>query len=165
MLALDSINSPIKSTSYDMKKVLGGLLVQDYDTLVIEDEKCKVVTEVKPTAEQLKDMQFLMRVCKHTKSNAIVIGKDNTTYGIGAGQVNRIWATKQAIEHSLKDTNGAVLASDAFFPFGDVVEEAHKAGIKAIVQPGGSIRDQESIDLCNKYGIAMIFTGDRHFKH
>ncbi len=165
LLALDSINAPIKSTSYDMKKVLGGLLVQDYDTIVIEDEKCRIVTETKPTAEQISDMQFLMRVCKHTKSNAIVIGKDNVTYGIGAGQVNRIWATKQAIEHSLKDTNGAVLASDAFFPFGDVVEEAHKAGIKAIVQPGGSIRDQESIDLCNKYGIAMIFTGDRHFKH
>lgn len=165
LLALESINAPIKSTSFDMKKVLGGLLVQDYDTIVIEDEKCQVVTEVKPTAEQISDMQFLMRVCKHTKSNAIVIGKDNTTYGIGAGQVNRIWAAKQAIEHSLKDTNGAVLASDAFFPFGDVVEEAHKAGIKAIVQPGGSIRDQESIDLCNKYGIAMIFTGDRHFKH
>ncbi len=165
LLALDSINAPIQATSFDMKKVLGGLLVQDYDTIVIEDEKCQVVTEVKPTAEQISDMQFLMRVCKHTKSNAIVIGKDNTTYGIGAGQVNRIWAAKQAIEHSLKDTNGAVLASDAFFPFGDVVEEAHKAGIKAIVQPGGSIRDQESIDLCNKYGIAMIFTGDRHFKH
>ena len=165
LLALDSINAPVKSTSYDMKKVLGGLLVQDYDTIVIEDEKCQVVTETKPTKEQISDMQFLMRVCKHTKSNAIVIGKDNTTYGIGAGQVNRIWAAKQAIEHSLKDTNGAVLASDAFFPFGDVVEEAHKAGIKAIVQPGGSIRDQESIDLCNKYGIAMIFTGDRHFKH
>lgn len=165
LLELASINAPIKSTSYDMKKVLGGLLVQDYDTIVIEDEKCKVVTEVSPTKEQLADMQFLMRVCKHTKSNAIVIGKDKVTYGIGAGQVNRIWATEQAIEHSLKDTNGAVLASDAFFPFGDVVEAAHKAGIKAIVQPGGSIRDQESIDLCNKYGIAMIFTGDRHFKH
>ncbi|MDE6565439.1 MAG: bifunctional phosphoribosylaminoimidazolecarboxamide formyltransferase/IMP cyclohydrolase, partial [Clostridia bacterium] len=165
LLELESINAPIKATSYDMKKVLGGLLVQDYDTIVIEDEKCQVVTETKPTSEQIADMQFLMRVCKHTKSNAIVIGKDKTTYGIGAGQVNRIWAAKQAIEHSLKDTNGAVLASDAFFPFGDVVEEAHKAGIKAIVQPGGSIRDQESIDLCNKYGIAMIFTGDRHFKH
>lgn len=165
LLELSSINAPIAATSYDMKKVLGGLLVQDYDTIVIADEKCKVVTKTQPTAEQLQDMHFLMKVCKHTKSNAIVIGKDNVTYGIGAGQVNRIWAAKQAIEHSLKDTKGAVLASDAFFPFGDVVEEAHKAGITAIVQPGGSIRDQESIDLCDKYGIAMIFTGDRHFKH
>lgn len=165
LLELASINAPIKSTSYDMKKVLGGLLVQDYDTMVINDEKCTVVTEAKPTAEQIEDMKFAMKVCKHTKSNAIVVGKDKTTLGIGAGQVNRIWACKQAIEHSLTDVKGAVLASDAFFPFPDCVEEAHKAGITAIIQPGGSIRDQESIDKCNEYGIAMIFSGDRHFKH
>lgn len=164
LLKLESINTPIdKSKSFDMKKVLGGLLVQEYDTTVIED--IKVVTKTKPTEEQLKDMVFGMKVVKHAKSNAIVIVKNNVTLGIGTGQVNRVWACQQAIEHSLTPTENAVLASDAFFPFGDVVEAAHKAGITAIVQPGGSIRDQESIDLCDKYGIAMVFTGMRHFKH
>lgn len=164
LLKLESINAPIdKAKSFDMKKVLGGLLVQEYDTTVIED--IKVVTKTKPTEEQLKDMVFGMKVVKHAKSNAIVIVKNNVTLGIGTGQVNRVWACQQAIEHSLTPTENAVLASDAFFPFGDVVEAAHKAGITAIVQPGGSIRDQESIDLCDKYGIAMVFTGMRHFKH
>lgn len=164
LLKLESINTPIdKAKSFDMKKVLGGLLVQEYDTTVIED--IKVVTKTKPTEEQLKDMVFGMKVVKHAKSNAIVIVKNNVTLGIGTGQVNRVWACQQAIEHSLTPTENAVLASDAFFPFGDVVEAAHKAGITAIVQPGGSIRDQESIDLCDKYGIAMVFTGMRHFKH
>lgn len=165
LLALDTINAAIPNTSYDMKKVLGGLLVQDYDTLVIDDSKCNVVTKKQPTAQELEDMKFAMKVVKHTKSNAIVVAKNDVTLGVGAGQVNRIWATKQAIEHSLTCTKGAVLASDAFFPFSDCVEEAYKAGITAIIQPGGSVRDQESIDACDKYGIAMVFTGDRHFKH
>lgn len=165
LLELSSINAPIKDTSYDMKKVLGGLLVQDYDKMVIDKDKCKVVTKVSPTPEQLENMEFAMKVVKHTKSNAIVVANNKVTLGIGAGQVNRIWACSQAIDHSLTTTNGAVLASDAFFPFSDCVEEAHKAGITCIVQPGGSIRDQESIDLADKYGIAMVFTGDRHFKH
>lgn len=106
-----------------------------------------------------------MKVVKHTKSNAIVVAKDKVTLGIGGGQVNRIWATGQAIDHSLTSTDGAVLASDAFFPFDDCVEEAGKAGISAIAQPGGSRNDKLSIDACNRLGIAMIFTGDRHFKH
>ena len=165
LLELNSINAPIKDTSYDMKKVLGGLLVQDYDKMVIDKDKCKVVTKVSPTPEQLENMEFAMKVVKHTKSNAIVVANNKVTLGIGAGQVNRIWACSQAIDHSLTTTNGAVLASDAFFPFSDCVEEAHKAGITCIIQPGGSIRDQESIDLADKYGIAMVFTGDRHFKH
>lgn len=164
LLKLETINTPIdKAKSFDMKKVLGGLLVQEYDTTVIED--IKIVTKAKPSEEQLKDMVFGMKVVKHAKSNAIVIVKNNVTLGIGTGQVNRVWACQQAIEHSLTPTENAVLVSDAFFPFGDVVEAAHKAGITAIVQPGGSIRDQESIDLCDKYGIAMVFTGIRHFKH
>lgn len=165
LLELPSINAPISSTSYDMKKVLGGLLVQDYDTILIEDEKCQVVTKAQPTAEDLEEMRFAMKVVKHTKSNAIVVTKDHATLGVGAGQCNRIWAANQAIEHSQSSTVGAVLASDAFFPFGDCVEAAYKAGIRAIVQPGGSKNDQESIDACDKYGIAMVFTGDRHFKH
>lgn len=165
LLELPSINAPIAGTSYDMKKVLGGLLVQDYDTILIEDEKCQVVTKAQPTAEDLEEMRFAMKVVKHTKSNAIVVTKDHATLGVGAGQCNRIWAANQAIEHSQSSTLGAVLASDAFFPFGDCVEAAYKAGIRAIVQPGGSKNDQESIDACDKYGIAMVFTGDRHFKH
>lgn len=165
LLELPSINAPISSTSYDMKKVLGGLLVQDYDTILIEDEKCQVVSKAQPTAEDLEEMRFAMKVVKHTKSNAIVVTKDHATLGVGAGQCNRIWAANQAIEHSQSSTIGAVLASDAFFPFGDCVEAAYKAGIRAIVQPGGSKNDQESIDACDKYGIAMVFTGDRHFKH
>lgn len=165
LLQLDTIGAKVPATSFDMKKVLGGLLVQDYDTNVIDDNKCKVVTKTEPTLKQLEDLKFAMKVVKHTKSNAIVVVKDKVTLGVGAGQVNRIWAAKQAIEHSLTATQGAVLASDAFFPFSDCVDTAHMAGITAIIQPGGSLRDQESIDACDKYGITMVFSGDRHFKH
>jgi AICAR transformylase/IMP cyclohydrolase PurH len=110
------------------------------------------------------------KIVKYVKSNGIALGKNKQSIGIGPGQVNRIWATKQAIEHANEligsnVTKGAVMASDAFFPFSDCVEEAHKAGITAIIQPGGSIKDQESIDKCNEYGIAMLFTEMRHFRH
>ncbi len=165
LLKLPEIAQPIPDNCYDMKKVLGGLLVQEYDKMVVDESKCKVVTKAQPTKEQFEDMVFAMKVVKHTKSNAIVVAKDKTILGIGCGQVNRIRATQQAIAHSLTDTKGAVLASDAFFPFDDCVEAAHEGGIAAIMQPGGSIRDQLSIDACDKYGIAMIFSGDRHFKH
>ena len=165
LLELPDIAEGIPAGNYDMKKVLGGLLVQDFDDNVIDKDKIKVVTEKAPTEKEYEDMEFAMKVVKHTKSNAIVIAKDKVTLGIGCGQVNRIWATKQAIEHSLSETKGAVLASDAFFPFDDCVEEAGKAGITAIAQPGGSIKDELSVTACNKLGIAMIFTGDRHFKH
>lgn len=163
LLTLESINAPIPKTSYDMKKVLGGLLMQDYDTAL--NEGIKVVTDKAPTKDQMEDMLFAMKVVKHSKSNAIAIASGGKLLGVGAGQTNRIWATEQAIEHTEGKAKGAVLASDAFFPFADCVESAAKAGIKAIIQPGGSIRDQESIDMCNKYGIAMVFTGIRHFKH
>ena len=165
MLELPTINAPIADGCYDMKKVLGGLLVQEYDKMVVEEGKVTAVTEKKATAKQMEDMTFAMKVVKHTKSNAIVIAKDKVTLGIGCGQVNRIWATKQAIEHSLTPTEGAALASDAFFPFDDCVEAAAAAGITSIMQPGGSVKDQLSIDACNRHGIAMVFTGDRHFKH
>ena len=118
----------------------------------------------------MEDMMFAWKIVKYAKSNGIAIGKGKQSRGVGPGQVNRIWACKQAIEHSIEQLGeeslqGAALASDAFFPFSDCVEEAAKAGIKCIIQPGGSIRDQESIDACNKYGITMVFTGMRHFKH
>jgi phosphoribosylaminoimidazolecarboxamide formyltransferase/IMP cyclohydrolase len=102
---------------------------------------------------------------KHTKSNAIVLAKDYATVGVGPGQTNRVVAAGIAVDYAGERAKGAVLASDAFFPFGDCVEAAHKAGVTAIIQPGGSVRDQESVDLCNRYGIAMLFTGARHFKH
>lgn len=156
-------------TAYDVKKVSGGILIQDIDSKLLGDE-LKVVTDRKPTEKEMEDLLFTWKVVKFTKSNGIAIGKDKQSVGIGPGQVNRIWATEQAIDHGTKQlgadvVKGAVLASDAFFPFDDCVEAAHKAGITAIIQPGGSKRDQDSIDACNKYGIAMVFTGMRHFRH
>lgn len=165
LLKLESINAPICPGTYDMKKVVGGLLVQSYNTELVHEGEIKVVTEKAPTEKEMADLLFAMKVVKHTKSNAIVVAKNGQSCGIGAGQTNRIWAAAQAIEHAGDKIEGCVLASDAFFPFSDCVEEAHKAGITAIIQPGGSIRDQESIDACNRYGIAMVFTGIRHFKH
>jgi len=113
----------------------------------------------------MADLIFAMKVVKHEKSNAIALVKDSKTIGLGVGQTNRIWAANQAIEHADDRAKGSVLSSDAFFPFPDCVEVAVKAGITAIIQPGGSIRDQLSIDMCDKHGIAMVFTGMRHFKH
>jgi phosphoribosylaminoimidazolecarboxamide formyltransferase/IMP cyclohydrolase len=113
----------------------------------------------------MTNLMFAWKAVKHVKSNAIVIAKDNMTLGIGPGQTNRIWAAQMSLERAGTEAKGAVLSSDAFFPFSDVVQEAAKAGITAIIQPGGSLRDQDSIDECNKYGIAMVFTGMRHFKH
>jgi phosphoribosylaminoimidazolecarboxamide formyltransferase/IMP cyclohydrolase len=141
-------------------KVDGGILVQDSDKAFSKD--FKVVTEKEPSKKEMDDMVFGMKVVKHVKSNAIVVVKDGMAKGVGTGETNRIWATKQAIERA---GDGAVLASDAFFPFRDVVDECAKAGITAIVQPGGSMRDQESIDACNEHKISMVFTGLRHFKH
>ena len=149
----------------EQKYIRGGLLVQEKDGSLYNEKELKVVTEVKPTKEQLAELNFAYKVAKHTKSNAIVISKNSSAIGIAGGQTNRIWAAKQAVERAGENVGGAVLASDAFFPFNDCVEVAVKADIKAIIQPGGSIRDQDSIDLCNKHGIAMIFVGERHFKH
>lgn len=165
LLKLENIGCAIAENCYDMKKVLGGLLVQEFDKKVVEVEKMTTVTKLAPTQNQIDDMIFAMKVVKHTKSNAIVIAKDKTILGIGCGQVNRIRATEQAINHSLTDTKGCVLASDAFFPFDDCVEAANKGGISAIMQPGGSRNDNLSIEACDRDGISMVFTGDRHFKH
>jgi phosphoribosylaminoimidazolecarboxamide formyltransferase/IMP cyclohydrolase len=165
LLKLDSISAPVTAASRDMKKVLGGLLVQDYNTDLYKAEDLQVVSKRKPTAAELEQLKFALKIVKHTKSNAIVIAKDNTSVGIGGGQTNRIWACLQAIEHGGTNTKGAVMASDAFFPFPDCVEAAAKAGITAIIHPGGSKSDQESIDAADKHGIAMVLTGIRHFKH
>jgi phosphoribosylaminoimidazolecarboxamide formyltransferase/IMP cyclohydrolase len=145
--------------------VAGGALVQDFDQKQLEEAEIKVVTERQPTAEELAQLKFAWKVVKHVKSNAILLAKDNMTIGVGAGQMNRVGAAKIAIEQAGEQAKGSVLASDAFFPMPDTVEAAAQAGITAIIQPGGSVRDQESIDACNRFGIAMIFTGTRHFKH
>lgn len=168
ILELPSIRTKQRENAYDIKKINGGVIVQTIDSKLLDE--CEVVTNTKPTPEQMEDLLFTWKIVKYVKSNGIAIGKGKQSIGIGPGQVNRIWATKQAIEHGEEliekgITEGAVLASDAFFPFSDCVEEAHKAGIKAIIQPGGSIKDQDSIDKCNEYGIAMVFTKMRHFRH
>ncbi|GAA0747043.1 bifunctional phosphoribosylaminoimidazolecarboxamide formyltransferase/IMP cyclohydrolase [Clostridium oceanicum] len=144
----------------ELVKVDGGILVQSRDDKFVED--IKVVTNKKPSEEEMKDLIFAMKVVKYVKSNAIVVAKDGKAKGIGAGQVNRIWAAKEALDRA---GDGVVMASDAFFPFKDVVEESAKWGIKAIIQPGGSIRDEESIKACDENDISMVFTGIRHFKH
>ena len=143
-----------------MVTVDGGILVQEEDTKLLEE--LKVVTEKAPTEEEMRDLVFGMKVVKYVKSNAIVTVKDGVAVGIGGGQVNRIWPTMDALR---RGEGATILASDAFFPFRDIVDECSKHGIKAIIQPGGSMRDQESIDACNEHGIAMVFTGIRHFKH
>lgn len=165
IMQLDNISAKLPAGTYDMKKVAGGLLVQSYNNDILNLDELQYVTEKKPTKEELESLIFAMKVVKHTKSNAIVLATGKQTIGVGPGQTNRIMAAKIAIEYAGERAKGAVMASDAFFPFPDCVEAAAAAGIKAIIQPGGSVRDQESIDACNKYGIAMVFTRMRHFKH
>lgn len=145
---------------YTLVSVDGGLLVQSEDRG--QEEKWQVVTKVKPTRQEKKDLLFAMKVVKYVKSNAIVVASKGVAVGIAGGQVNRIWPTRDALT---RGKGATVLASDAFFPFRDVVDEAAKAGIKAIIQPGGSIKDQESIDAANENKISMVLTGIRHFKH
>lgn len=165
LLELPDISKKNTKDMLDMKRVAGGLLVQELDTCVYDDADIKVVTKRQPTAEELEQMKFGMTIVKHTKSNAIVLVKDGATVGVGPGQTNRITALELAIKYGGDKVKGSVMASDAFFPFDDCVKAAHEAGITAIVQPGGSIRDEDSIKACDEYGIAMIFTGKRHFKH
>jgi phosphoribosylaminoimidazolecarboxamide formyltransferase/IMP cyclohydrolase len=150
---------------HNITSVEGGMLVQDNDALQLDRSTLKVVTERAPTEEELRQLLFGWKVVKHVKSNAIVLAKDNMTIGVGAGQMNRVGAARIAIEQAGEKAKGSVLASDAFFPMGDTVELAAQAGITAIIQPGGSIKDEESIAAANKCGIAMVFTGIRHFKH
>jgi phosphoribosylaminoimidazolecarboxamide formyltransferase/IMP cyclohydrolase len=149
----------------DLKRVSGGLLVQDADEALYGAEAWKLVTERAPTEAERADMDFAMKVVKHVKSNAIVIAKGGRTLGVGPGQVNRIWAVQNAIRQAADALAGAALAYDAFFPFDDCVTAAGEAGITAIIQPGGSIRDEDSIRRADELGIAMVFTGERHFKH
>ncbi|TNE74000.1 bifunctional phosphoribosylaminoimidazolecarboxamide formyltransferase/IMP cyclohydrolase [bacterium] len=151
-----------------VKSILGGYLYQQADALSINMDEIKVVSNRKPTDAELADLIFSWKVCKHVKSNAIVYAKDGMTLGIGTGQTSRVDASEQAITKAGKeghDLKGSVIASDAFFPFADGVEAAAKAGVTAVIQPGGSVRDNEVIEMANTYNLAMIFTGIRHFRH
>ena len=163
LMTLDTALEP--TAKYKVTNVMDGLLVQDMDTKQITADDLRCVTNRKPTDEEIEQLLFAWKVVKHVKSNAIVLAKDNMTIGVGAGQMNRVGAAKIAIEEAGEKSKGSVMASDAFFPMPDTVEEAVKAGVTAIIQPGGSIKDQLSIDVCNEYGIAMVYTGIRHFKH
>ncbi|MDR0206716.1 MAG: bifunctional phosphoribosylaminoimidazolecarboxamide formyltransferase/IMP cyclohydrolase [Bacteroidales bacterium] len=147
--------------------VTGGLLMQNADYASVAECEIKVVTEKVPSQTEMNDLLFAMKVCKHVKSNAITLVKEMRTMGVGAGQMNRVGAAHIALEQakSAGVTNGIALASDAFFPFDDVVKLAHQYGVTSIIQPGGSLRDEDSIKACNKLGISMVFTGKRHFKH
>ncbi|MBS9779388.1 MAG: bifunctional phosphoribosylaminoimidazolecarboxamide formyltransferase/IMP cyclohydrolase [Moraxellaceae bacterium] len=152
------------SDSKEYIKVDGGMLVQDVNNALLDD--AKVVTKKQPTDSENKDLLFALKVVKYVKSNAIVIAKDGQTLGIGGGEVSRIWATEQAIERANKfEKTDMVLASDAFFPFSDVIELVAQNSITSVIQPGGSMRDQDSIDECDKNDIAMVFSQLRHFKH
>ena len=148
-----------------VKVIAGGLLVQNSDDAVEDTSKWRVVTEKQPTAEELAELLFAWKVAKHVKSNAIVVTRNCTTIGVGAGQMNRVGSVKLALEQAGEKSKGAILASDGFFPFDDSVKTAAEAGIIAIVQPGGSMRDRDSIEAANQLGITMVFTDIRHFLH
>ena len=148
-----------------LTSIEGGLLVQDRDEYSLEHATITYPTDRKPTDEEWEALKLGWKVVKHVKSNAIVVSDAQMTLGIGAGQMNRVGSAKIALEQAGEKAKGAALASDAFFPMDDTVEAAAKAGITAIIQPGGSIKDEDSIKKANEYGIAMVFTGVRHFKH
>ncbi|WNM19993.1 bifunctional phosphoribosylaminoimidazolecarboxamide formyltransferase/IMP cyclohydrolase [Flavobacterium capsici] len=151
-----------------VRTCLNGLLVQDRNNVTDAKENLKVVTNTTPTEQEIDDLLFASKICKNTKSNTIVFAKNSTLVASGTGQTSRVDALKQAVEKATNfgfDLNGAVMASDAFFPFPDCVELAHQAGITAVIQPGGSIKDELSINFCNENKVAMVFTGTRHFKH
>jgi len=154
------------AATIDVRWVDGGFLVQQADG--VHDAApgdVQVVTTRRPSVQEARWLLHAMRVVKHVKSNAIVLWKDDATVGVGAGQMNRVGSVRIAAEHAGPNARGAVLASDAFFPFRDGIDEAARAGVTAIIQPGGSLRDKECIEAANEHGIAMVFTGVRHFRH
>ncbi|MES2797936.1 MAG: bifunctional phosphoribosylaminoimidazolecarboxamide formyltransferase/IMP cyclohydrolase PurH, partial [Bacteroidota bacterium] len=159
---------PVEFGKKMFKTLLNGVLEQDKDLATETTAQMKTVTTTEPTESELKALEFALKVCKHTKSNTIILAKEGQLLASGVGQTSRVDALKQAIEKAAEfgfDLNGSVMASDAFFPFPDCVEIAHKAGIQAVVQPGGSIKDKDSIAYCDANGMSMVMTGVRHFKH
>ena len=165
LLTIPELGSVKPMAGLDFKKVAGGLLVQELDIASLNPAELKVVTKRQPTQAELVELAFGWKVVKYVKSNAIVITKDFGTIGVGAGQMNRVGSAQIAIAQAGDKTKGACLASDAYFPMPDTIEAAAKAGITAVIQPGGSINDQKSIEMADCYGITMVFTGIRHFRH
>ncbi|SDR11485.1 bifunctional phosphoribosylaminoimidazolecarboxamide formyltransferase/IMP cyclohydrolase [Virgibacillus salinus] len=163
LLELAMVNE--QSTYHKLTTIKGGVLIQSNDDAEVEQKDLTFPTDKKPSEDEIKDLLFAWKAVKHVKSNAIVLAKGLQTVGVGAGQMNRVGAADIALEQAEEKAKDAVMASDAFFPMPDTVEIAAKAGITAVIQPGGSKRDQDSIDMCNKYGISMVYTGMRHFKH
>jgi phosphoribosylaminoimidazolecarboxamide formyltransferase/IMP cyclohydrolase len=164
LLVLNDVELPQTT----VRTCLNGVLVQDKDKITDTVSNLIDATNNKPTKNELEDLMFASKICKHTKSNTIVLAKNKQLCASGTGQTSRVDALNQAIHKALSfnfDLKGAVMASDAFFPFPDCVEIASQAGITAVIQPGGSIKDQLSIDYCNAHNVAMVFTGTRHFKH
>ena len=149
----------------DVRSISGGLLLQTPNTQGEQEVAYRVVTEREPTLEEVTDLMFAWKVVRHVKSNAIVLAHKLAVVGVGAGQMNRLASVQLALDKAAERARGSVLASDAYFPFADGVEAAAKAGITAVIQPGGSIRDEETIRMANHYAIAMILTGQRHFRH
>ncbi len=166
LLVCGELSEPLPA--YDYKKVTGGLLIQDRDLGTISEDDLKIVSNRAPTQAEIKDLLTAWKIAKFVKSNAIVYVKDGMTIGVGAGQMSRVYSAKvagiKAADEGL-EVPGSVMASDAFFPFRDGIDAAAEAGITAVIHPGGSMRDQEVIDAANEHGIAMVFTGMRHFKH
>jgi phosphoribosylaminoimidazolecarboxamide formyltransferase/IMP cyclohydrolase len=148
-----------------LKRILGGVLIQQPDLGTLQDKELKVVTKREPTAAELTDLKFAWKVCKHVKSNAIVFAKDRATVAVGAGQMSRVDSVKIAVMKAQGSLKGTAVASDAFFPFPDGVEEAAKAGATGVIQPGGSVKDGEVIATADRLGLAMVFTNMRHFLH
>lgn len=165
LLILPELAQANDENSIDLKKVVGGLLVQKLDTKLFGEGEIKCVTKRKPTESELEQLEFAWRIVKHVKSNGICLVKGNRTVGIGPGQTSRVTALELAINYAGEHAEGCVMGSDAFFPFADCIEVAKIAGITAVIQPGGSVRDEDSIKAANQANIAMVFTGMRHFKH
>jgi phosphoribosylaminoimidazolecarboxamide formyltransferase/IMP cyclohydrolase len=166
LLAVESPDPDSQSAGrpYELRRISGGLLLQEPDSTLTGPES-RVVTKRQPSEQELQDLNFGWRVVKHVKSNAIVLARGGRTLGVGAGQMSRVDSVRISIQKAGEASKGAALSSDAFFPFRDGIDEAGRAGVTAIIQPGGSVRDDEVIAAADEYGITMIFTGLRHFKH
>ena len=162
------VQKEVELPNKQFRTILNGVLEQDKDLITDQAANFETKTKASPSAQEVLDMEFANKLVKHTKSNTIVIAKEGQLLASGTGQTSRVDALRQAI-HKAKsfefDLNGAVMASDAFFPFPDCVEIAHNEGINAVIQPGGSIKDEQSIKYCDENGMSMVFTGNRHFKH
>jgi phosphoribosylaminoimidazolecarboxamide formyltransferase/IMP cyclohydrolase len=165
ILKLPGLEKPLTPSGFDIRSVVGGFLIQQRDTFLTKQKDWKAVTKRKPTSKQLTTMEFAVKCVKHVKSNSVLFAKDNRTVAIGGGQTSRVDATWIATHKGNDRITDSVMASDAFFPFRDAIDVAAKAGVTAIIQPGGSIRDNEVIETANDYGIAMVFSGQRYFRH